>query len=87
MESLEAAVQAILERNRRVEAEKAWEVSITRRLFIALMTYAGAVLLFWSLGLPTPLLQAFIPSIAYFFSTLSLPWVKEWWMRRHRSER
>ncbi|MBI2636510.1 hypothetical protein HYW84_04280 [Candidatus Peregrinibacteria bacterium] len=81
MNSVEEKIQALIERNRRVEIDKAWETSFTRRVFIAVVTYSAAALLFWSAGLPTPLLQALIPSAAYFISTLSLPWVKRWWSR------
>ena len=83
--TLEKRLRTIEERNVRVEAEKAWEKSFTRRLFLALMTYVAAMLLFWSLGLPAPLFQALIPSAAYLLSTLSLPWLKKWWMRWQRS--
>ena len=80
MQTTEDTIQAILERNRRVEIDKAWEVSLARRGFIALVTYCAALLLFWSAALPIPLLQALIPAGAYLLSTLSLPWVKRWWM-------
>lgn len=36
--SLEKRLKTIEERNRRVETEKAWETSVTRRLSIAVLT-------------------------------------------------
>ena len=75
-------LRAILERNKRVEIDKACEISITRRGFIALLTYGITALLFWINALPRPLLQALIPTAAYLLSTLSLPWLKKWWMLR-----
>ena len=80
MHSTEEQLQAILDRNRRVEIDKAWEVSLTRRGFIALLIYATTAFLFWINRLPVPLLQALIPSAAFVLSTLSLPWVKRWWV-------
>ncbi|TSC97029.1 MAG: Uncharacterized protein Greene101449_1332 [Candidatus Peregrinibacteria bacterium Greene1014_49] len=80
MANSETDITAILERNKRVELDKAWEVSLTRRGFIALLTYGITALLFWMNGLPRPLLQALIPAMAYVLSTLSLPWLKRWWM-------
>ena len=80
MHSTEEQLQAILDRNRRVEIDKAWEVSLARRGFIALLTYGTTAFLFWINGLPAPLLQALIPSAAFVLSTLSLPWVKKWWV-------
>jgi hypothetical protein len=37
-----AEIQRIKERNRKVEMDKAWEVSWTRRIFILAMTYIVA---------------------------------------------
>ena len=62
MNTLESKIEAILERNKRVEAEKAWEQSFTRRLFLFLVTYITAMLIFWSLEAPLPALQAIVPS-------------------------
>jgi hypothetical protein len=74
-------IQNIIERNKRVEQDKAWEMSLTRRAFIAVLTYLTTALLLWINGIENPLLQACIPAVAYLLSTLSLPWVKKRWMR------
>lgn len=80
---VEDSIQAILERNKRVEVDKAWEVSFTRRAFLTVLIYCTAALFLWMTGEPEfPLLSA-IPAAGYLFSTLSLPWVKREWMRRH----
>ena len=76
-------VEAILERNARVEAEKAWEVSLTRRLFIAVLIYLTAALLLWLTNQPQFAMLSIVPAVGYIFSTLSLPWVKHWWIRRN----
>jgi len=39
IQNLEKEVELIKERNLRVEAEKGWEVSWSRRLFISISTY------------------------------------------------
>jgi len=80
MQTSDEQIQAILSRNARVESEKAWETSFTRRCFIALLTYLTACVLLWTLGAPQFLLQALLPAAGYFLSTLSLPWIKKWWM-------
>ena len=77
----EEPIQALRARNTRVEADKAWELSLTRRAFLAVLTYATAALLLWLLGQQRFLLMAFIPAISYVFSTLTLPWIKRWWLR------
>ena len=82
MENNSEILQAILERNKRVEAEKAWELSFTRRAFLALLTYLTAVLLLWLIGEERFLLLSLIPTISYVFSTLTLPWIKRVWMKQ-----
>ncbi|TSC57435.1 MAG: Uncharacterized protein Greene041619_1167 [Candidatus Peregrinibacteria bacterium Greene0416_19] len=77
---LETQLETLNQRNRRVEQDKAWETSLTRRLTIAVITYATAAIFFWLNGLPIPLLQGFIPTGGYLLSTLSLPWMKKCWL-------
>ena len=84
MENLDPNLKAVLERNTRVEADKAWETSLTRRSFIALITYIGAYILIRYNNLTNPELQALIPSGAYVLSTLSLPPLKKRWLRLKR---
>ncbi|MBI5465838.1 MAG: hypothetical protein HY974_00945 [Candidatus Kerfeldbacteria bacterium] len=79
---IEQELQAIKERNRRVEADKAWEVSWSRRLFIALGTYFIAALWLMLIQNTNPWLNAFVPVAGYLLSTLSLPFVKRWWLWR-----
>ena len=84
MDSLKAKIEAILERNKRVETEKAWERSFTRRFFLFIVTYITAFIIFWSLRAPMPALQALVPSAAFVLSTLSLPWIKKRWLRHYQ---
>jgi len=84
-ENMDDPIRSILERNRRVEAEKAWEVSWTRRLIIAGLTYVIAAFFLWLIANPGFLLNAFVPALGYLLSTLSLPWAKRWWMKRLNS--
>ncbi|MFH0714850.1 MAG: hypothetical protein V1847_03670 [Candidatus Diapherotrites archaeon] len=78
----EKEIKAIHERNRRVEADKAWETSFARRALIAVGTYVLIGIFLTALALPNPWLNAFIPTIAYILSMLSLPFVKEWWIEK-----
>ena len=79
--SIEARLEAIEERNRRVELDKGWETSWTRRLGVAGMTYVFTALVFRSLGAGDPFRSAVIPTTGYLLSTLSLPILRKWWMR------
>jgi len=85
MENPESQISAILERNKRVEADKAWEVSWCRRLLIAALTYTCALLFIWSFTNDLLWRNAGVPALGYLLSTLSLPWVKQWWIRHHQS--
>ncbi|HAI98891.1 TPA: hypothetical protein DCL30_05180 [Candidatus Peribacteria bacterium] len=83
MENLEGRISAIEDRNRRVEAEKAWEVSWCRRSIVTLLTYVIAALFLWLIDNEYFWLNAGVPALGYLLSTLSLPWMKRWWMREH----
>lgn len=82
MENLEQQVARILERNRKVEADKAWETSWTRRLFIALLTYLCALAWLVLIRQPLAWLTAAVPVLGYLLSTLTLPPLKNWWLKR-----
>jgi len=77
---IEQELAAIKERNSRVEAEKAWEVSGFRKAVIAVVTYVLASLVLYFIGVPNFYLSALIPTLGYILSTLSLPFVKRWWI-------
>ena len=79
----DATVRSILERNKRVEADKAWEGSWTRRGFIALLTYATAVCIVWVTGNANAFVAALFPPAGFLLSTLTLPPLKRWWLGRY----
>ncbi len=80
--NIEKEIQQIKERNKRVEADKAWEVSFARRSLITAGTYVIVVIFLFSIGAPNPWTNAFVPTIGYILSTLSLPFVKKLWIKR-----
>lgn len=75
-------LSAIKERNQRVAADKAWERSWTRRLFIAAVTYVIAGLWLGIIDAKNQWLNALVPTLGYLLSTLTLPSVKKWWLKR-----
>ena len=79
MQTLEERVQKIEERNRGVETDKAWEISSARRVFIAVSTYIIAGVWLVVIHDTFPWLKAFVPAAGYLLSTLSLPFIKNWW--------
>lgn len=78
------SIEGIIDRNKRVEADKAWETSWTRRFFIAFITYGTAGLFLLLIGNQDALINALVPTGGYFLSTLSLPWMKNWWLKKNR---
>ena len=76
-------IKKILERNKRVEADKAWETSWFQKITIVISTYIIASMVFYVIASKRPLLDALIPTIGYFLSTLSLPVIKRWWIKKH----
>ena len=79
---MENQIQAILDRNKKVEADKAWETSLTRKLFIALLTYACAWLWLYIIKQPLAWLTAGVPVLGYLLSTLTLPPLKKYWLKK-----
>lgn len=77
---MEVELEKINERNRRVELDKAWETSVTRRGLIAAITYTVAGLFMHRLGIADPFTNALVPTGGYLLSTLSLPFIKMWWI-------
>ena len=77
------SVNQILERNARVEADKAWETSLTRRCVIAVVTYFVATFFMWRIGVTEPFLNALVPTGGYLLSTLSLGIIKKWWLKKY----
>lgn len=80
---LERTLIEMQERNRRVEADKAWEISWTRTLIIAAMIYVIAAFFLWNMYAPSYLLQALIPAGGWILSTASLPWFKKRWQQKN----
>jgi hypothetical protein len=80
LESLEKRLDAIEKRNSRVEADKAWEGSLTRKLLIIVLTYLViASYLYFIVGID-PWINAIVPAFGFFLSTLTLPFVKNLWI-------
>lgn len=79
--NLEQEIQDIHSRNRCVEADKAWETSMVRRVTISALTYVFAVIWLVSIHNDAPFLNAVIPAVGYFLSTLTLGIIKKWWQK------
>jgi uncharacterized membrane protein len=84
IEQLQQEIEEIKIRNQRVEADKAWETSWTRRLIVLVCTYLVIVIFFYFAGLPSPFANAVVPALAFVISTLTIPLFKNWWLKKIR---
>lgn len=79
--SLEERVRKIEERNSTVAKDKAWETSYTRKLLIIFFTYISLALYFkFVIGID-PWINAIVPTVGFYLSTLSLPFLKSVWIK------
>ena len=77
LKQLEAEISKLKERNKKVEADKAWETSWVRKIFVLVLTYFVVVTFFIMAELPKPFLNSIVPALAFFVSTLTLGFVRK----------
>ncbi len=82
LKQLEKEIEKLKERNRKVEADKAWETSITRKAIIAVFTYLAIALYLWAIDIPEPWLNAIVPTVGFLLSTLTFPAFKRLWIKK-----
>ncbi len=78
---IELEVLKIKARNKKVEAEKSWEISLSRKIAIAVLTYVVILLFFFVANLPNPFVNALVPSVAFLLSTATISMMKRVWMK------
>lgn len=79
--NLQTEIDSIKLRNQRVEKDKSWETSTARKISVAVLTYLTILLFFLVVNVENPLLTAIVPTLGFFLSTLSLPFIKKWWIK------
>ena len=81
--NIEEEIKMIKERNKRVELDKKWETSITRKICIMILTYIVVVIYTILISkITNPFLSSIVPVIGFFLSTLSLKYVRKIWEKR-----
>ena len=81
IQELKKDVEEIKNRNKRVEADKAWETSYARRALLVAFTYLAIGAYLQIIAVPQPWLNAIIPAVAFMLSTLTLPFFKNLWLK------
>ncbi len=82
--TLEQRVEKLEARNRRVEADKGWETSWLRRGSIMLLTYLTVVFYLHFVIHINPWINALVPVIGFFLSTLTVTRLKQYWLKRQQ---
>lgn len=82
---LEKRVIAIETRNNRVERDKQWETSWIRRISLIIFTYIAIGLYLQIINVANPWLNAIVPAVGFFLSTLTLSVIKNHWMKEKQS--
>ncbi len=84
VKELEKEIEEIRKRNKRVELDKKWETSTTRKVCIAILTYI-VVIVYSSLISKTTnvFLSSLVPVIGFTLSTLSLKAIRKVWEKRN----
>ena len=81
LEKLEKEVLVIRQRNEGVEIDKAWETSWARRTLVFVFTYLAIGIYMWAVDIDRPWLNAIVPAVGFWLSTLTLPFFKRMWKK------
>lgn len=80
--SLDARVEAIEKRNKKVELDKKWETSLTRRVSIAMLTYLVVTSYLIATGNDKPFVNGLVPATGFLLSTLALKAIRDTWQSK-----
>jgi len=84
IKNLKEEIDQIKERNKRVELDKKWETSGTRKICIAILTYIIVVLYTSVISkISNVFLSSLVPVIGFLLSTLSLRLVRKVWEKKN----
>lgn len=81
MEDLEQRIKQIEDRNSRVEFDKDWEKSWTRRILLIIFTYLAVGLYLRAINVSSPWINAIVPALGFMISTLTMPFFKKMWLK------
>ena len=80
---IEEEINNIKERNKRVELDKKWETSLTRKIFIMVLTYIVVIIYSYLVrNYDNIFLSSLVPVIGFALSTLSLKGIRYFWEKK-----
>ena len=81
LKSLQKEIDQIKKRNKNVELDKKWETSFTRRALLVSFTYLTIGFYLQAINISNPWLNAIVPAVGFFLSTLTMPYFKKLWIK------
>lgn len=84
LEKLREEIKLIKERNKKVELDKKWEQSFTRRALLVIFTYLAIGFYLQAINIPRAWLNAIVPAVAFLLSTLTMPFFKKLWLKNKK---
>ena len=82
---LKEEIEKIKQRNKKVELDKKWETSWTRRICICILTYIVVVVYSYIVtNFNNIFLSSLVPVIGFTLSTLSLKFVRKIWEKQSK---
>ncbi len=83
-EELEKEIIKIKERNKKVELDKKWETSLTRKICICILTYIVVIIYSYIVrNYDKIFLSSLVPVIGFTLSTLSLRLIRNVWEKKY----
>ena len=83
VKDLELEIEKIKERNKKVELDKKWETSWTRKICIMVLTYIVVIIYPYLIRKNNNIfLSSLVPVIGFTLSTLSLKFIRKIWEKR-----
>ena len=83
LKEIEERLAKIEERNKRVELDKTWETSWTRKICIMILTYIVVIIYSYLIrNIDNVFLSSLVPVIGFTLSTLSLSIVRKVWEKK-----
>ncbi|MGN1351654.1 MAG: hypothetical protein ACI4VE_02585 [Clostridia bacterium] len=85
IEDLKNEIESIKERNKRVELDKKWETSWTRKICICILTYIVVIIYSYVVrNYDNIFLSSLVPVIGFTLSTLSLRYIRKTWEKKFK---
>lgn len=85
LKNLEKEIENIKIRNARVELDKKWETSWTRKICICILTYIVVITYSYIVrNYSNILLSSLVPVIGFTLSTLSLKYIRKMWEKKNK---